>query len=274
MPAPARTSRVVHSQVEPGMYSPPGRRSRFPPGPAPWAGTARARSLTARVTAVWRLEGKLVPCAGCWRSTAPGDHLVGPGPVGYGLRHVRQRPCGAGGAAPGGHLQDAPVPGRDVDHGEHDDDDDARWQEQAGQRRQHGRGGRRDLVENPEQARVPADRSGGDQERRNAEEHGPETSQEPGGPGLGYPGRPVRPPPRSGPVHRDQAAGASARQARCHRLAAWPSRGRLGGYQYTTATSARTGSRGPASVMVGHGTAYAAVPGAARAGLPGDHSGR
>ena len=48
----------------------PGRHSRFPPRPAPRGRNGRSAIATARVTAVW-LGGKVVPCAGCWRSTAP-----------------------------------------------------------------------------------------------------------------------------------------------------------------------------------------------------------
>ena len=56
------------------------------------------------------------------------------------------------------HGQDAPVPCHDIAGDQHDDDGDADGQEQMDERREHRRHGRRDLVENPEQAQVPAGR--------------------------------------------------------------------------------------------------------------------
>jgi hypothetical protein len=125
-------------------------------------------------------------------------HLVGPGAVGNGLRHVRQHPCSAGRYRCGGYRQDASVSGHGVNDGEHDDSDDACRQEQMRQRRKYRGDSWRDLVEYPEQARIPAGRPRFDQQRRGAEEHYPETSQEPGGPCRRNPGRVVRPPPRCG----------------------------------------------------------------------------
>ena len=72
-----------------GMEGPGGERDgndeqQGLDGPArPAAASGRARNgtsaiATAKVTAVW-LEGKLVPCAGSWRSTAPATTAYGRG---------------------------------------------------------------------------------------------------------------------------------------------------------------------------------------------------
>ena len=108
---------------------------------------------------------------------------------------------------------------------------------QMRQRRQYRGGSRRHLVENPEQARIPAGRSLRHRQRRSSEEHHPKTGQQPGGPWLRNPGRAVRPPPRSARDHRDKAAGAWARWPRRRRRAAPPAWGRIADTK-TMATSA------------------------------------
>jgi hypothetical protein len=192
------------------------------------------------------------------------------GAVGNDLRHVRQHPCSAGRDGSGGCRQDALFSGHDVNDGEQDDGDDARWQEQMRQRRKYRGDGWRDLIENPEQVRIPAGRPRFDQQRRRTEEHYPKTSQEPGGPCRRNPGRAVRPPPRCGRDHGEQAAGAPAGCARHHRLATARTQG-LSADTKTTATSNHGHLRqerrcsGRAGAMTDRGSDLA-VPKAGRAG--------
>ena len=81
--------------------------------------------------------------------------------------------------------QDAPVSGQGVDDDQGDDGDDGRRQEQTGQRRQYRGGGRRNLVEQPEQALIPPECSGFEQDRHNTEQRCSEARQKSGRPGRG-----------------------------------------------------------------------------------------
>lgn len=130
-----------------------------------------------------------------------GHDLIGPGAVGDGLGHMPQQPGDAGGRGSGHNRQDATVSGQDVDDDQGDDGDDAPRQEQAGQRRQF-RGGRRNLVEQPEQALIPPERSGFEQDRRSTEQRCSQDRQKSGRPGPWDPGWPLRPPPRFKRCHR------------------------------------------------------------------------
>jgi hypothetical protein len=143
MPAPPRMSKGQCTPGTPGT-SPPGPRTRSPPWPAAGPRTAPGQSRPPGRRRCGWTESSCV--RGLLTQHRVGDHLIGPGPIGNGLGHVRQPRCGPGGHGLGCDRQDAPGSGHDVDDGERGDGDDGRRQEQVRQRGQDRCGGRRDLV--------------------------------------------------------------------------------------------------------------------------------
>jgi hypothetical protein len=160
--------RIVHPQVDPGPAHQDGiadpRRGQRP-------GQERHERDRDRQGDGGVAGGEARAVRGLLAQHRVGHDLVGPGAVGNELRRIVQQPCGAGGRDSGHHRQDASVSDQDVNDGQHDDGDDTRRPEQIRQRCQYRCDGRRDVVEQPEQALIPAGRARLEQDRRNTEQH-------------------------------------------------------------------------------------------------------